>query len=295
MKHLPYDLTPEELTRFTSSWTGERDSAGRPYVADSVLDTLARYVSIPFAWEMLKNEGYVRQTLHGYSSTCPDQVMVGRAATAVYLPLRPDIRELLMEAGHADGEMGDMVSWPIERLQPRDVYVADVFGKVEYGAIIGERLSSAIFARTGNGVVHYASVRDIDGIRSIQGFNAFYKGVHPSHASPQTVNLMGVNCPIRMEGVCVMPGDVVLAKEDCILFIPPQFAEMLALRGAVVHYMDAFAIQRMREGRYRPGAIDAEWTQDMIEDFHAWTAQQDDVPFTRAQVDELLASKIRIW
>ncbi|MEG1585110.1 MAG: hypothetical protein RR361_08665, partial [Anaerovorax sp.] len=236
-KHLPYDLSPEELTMYTSSWTGERDMYGRPYVADHILDAIEKYVSIPCAWEALNHQGYVHQTITGYDSTLPDQAMVGRALTAVYLPLRPDMRKQLMTEGHHCGENGDMVSWPIERLQKRDVYVADVFGKHEFGPIIGERLASAIYNRSGNGAVHYASVRDIDGIRGIRGFNAFYKGVHPSHGSPTTINLMGINCPIRMERVCVMPGDVVLAKEDTVLFIPPQFAEKIAMRGTVVHFM----------------------------------------------------------
>ena len=294
MKHLPYDLSPEELQAFTPDWQGERDAQGRPMAPDQILDEIERFVSIPYAWGILKAAGYVRQTLWGYDSTRPNEVMVGRAATASYLPHRPDLRACLMTLGHGAGEIGDMVSWPIERLQKRDVYVADVFGKVEDGPIIGERLGSAIYARTGCGCVHSAAVRDIDGILSIDGFNVFHRGVHPSHASPDTVSLMGINCPIRMDGVCVMPGDVVLAKGDCVVFIPPQLAEKCAVTGMLVYYQDQFAIARMREKIYHPGEIDAKWTAPMMEDFFNWLDEQG-AELTREQAEKLYAGGERLW
>lgn len=110
MKHLPYDLSPEELQAFTPDWQGERDAQGRPMVPDQILDEIERFVSIPHAWGILKAAGYVRQTLWGYDSTRPNEVMVGRAATASYLPHRPDLRACLMTLGHGAGEIGDMVS-----------------------------------------------------------------------------------------------------------------------------------------------------------------------------------------
>jgi regulator of RNase E activity RraA len=60
-----------------------------------------------------------------------------------------------------------MISWPIQRLVPRDIYVADVFGKLGDGPIVGERLSTAIYTKSRNGCIHNAAVRDIDGIRDI--------------------------------------------------------------------------------------------------------------------------------
>ena len=43
MKFLPYDLTREELIRFTPKWTGERFEDGRPKVSDKILDTMEKY------------------------------------------------------------------------------------------------------------------------------------------------------------------------------------------------------------------------------------------------------------
>ena len=65
-----------------------------------------------------------------------------------------------------------------------DVYVADVFGKVEEGPVIGDNLATAIYSKSGNGVVHDAAVRDLDGIKEIPGFTSFVRGWSPTYASP---------------------------------------------------------------------------------------------------------------
>ena len=293
MKILPYDLTPEELAFFTPKWTGERFPDGRPKVPDAVLDGIARHVSITHAWGVCKGAGYTRQFLDGFQCTISGEPLVGRALTAAYLPLLPDMREAMLDAGHARGEIGDMISWPIQRLTPRDVYVADIFGKLEDGPIVGERLSAAIFARSQCGCVHNAAVRDIDGIRSIEGFNIFHRGMHPSHASPHTVMLGGINCPVRMEGVTIMPGDVVLAKDDCVIFIPAHLAEHCASSGIIVQFRDQFAMRRCREGVYTSGEIDAAWRPDMEADFRQWLAEQPDVPFTEADIERIQGQ--RLW
>jgi regulator of RNase E activity RraA len=67
--------------------------------------------------------------------------------------------------------------------------VADVFGKTAGGPIVGERLSTAIYAKSHNGCIHNAEVRDIDGIRDIKDFNIFHRDIYPSHASPSTIML----------------------------------------------------------------------------------------------------------
>lgn len=128
------------------------------------------------------------------------------------------------EKGAEAGCIGDQISWPIDMLVPGDVYVADVFGKIDRGAVIGDNLATSIHAKSGNGVVHDAAVRDIDGIQELDGFASFVRGYHPSFASP-TIMLVGVNCPTRIGAVTVMPGDVVLGKDDGVMFIPPHLAE----------------------------------------------------------------------
>lgn len=293
MKYLPYELTREEMIAFTPKWDGERFDDGRPKVPDDVLDKIYKYVSITFAWGVLKGNGYLWQFLDGFACTIEGEPLVGRATTALYAPLRPDLREYMVKEGHEAGQIGDMISWPIDMLTKRDVYVADVFGKMEDGPIVGERLSAAVFANSHNGAIHNAAVRDIDGIRSIDGFNIFHRGMNPSHASPHSIMLMGINCPMRMETVTVMPGDVVLAKDGCVIFIPPHLAKFVAFAGTIENYRDQFGILRLTEKKYTPGQIDAAWIPEIEADFLAWLDTQPDVPFTR---DDMAAIKgIRTW
>ena len=292
MKYLPYDLTSEELAAFTPLWRGERYADGRPKVPDDILDSIARFSTITHAWHVCKNAGFDQQFIAGFQSTIPSQVMVGRALTALYMPCRPDMKEAMIKAGSAAGEIGDMNSWPIDRLTERDVYVADVYNKKKDGPIVGERLSNAIYARSKNGCVHNAAVRDIDGIRDIAGFNIFYRGMDPSFANP-TIMLAGINCPMRMDGVSIMPGDVVLAKDDCVIFIPPHLAEYCALTGAVTAYRDMFSVERMREKVYTSGEIDSKWTEKIEADFTEWLANQSGVPFTQEDIER--STRERMW
>ena len=292
MKYLPYALSREELIAFTPLWEGERFEDGRPKVGDDVLDRIRDYVSVTFAWGILNGKGYKWQYLGGFRSTLPEEALVGRALTALYAPCRPDLKEVIYGGGHKSGRIGDAISWPIDELAGRDVYVAEVFGKIEDGAVVGERLSTAVFANSKNGSIHNASVRDIDGILGIDGFNIFHRGMHPSYASP-TIMLMGINCPTRMEGVTVMPGDVALAKGDCAIFIPPHLAEFIALSGAIENYRDRFGMLRLRERTYTPGQIDANWGEGIECDFARWLEGQEGAPFTLEDMERVKG--IRTW
>ena len=55
------------------------------------------------------------------------------------------------------------------------------------------------------------------------GMPAYYRGTHPGALTGAL--LTGVNVPVRIGDVTVMPGDIVLGDRDGILFIPPHLAE----------------------------------------------------------------------
>ena len=197
------------------------------------------------------------------------------------------------EKGERCGCVGDQISWPIDMLVQRDVYVADVYGKIAQGPVIGDNLSTAIYANSGNGVVHDAAVRDMDGIREIPGFTSFVRGYHPTYASP-TIMLLGVNCPVRIGQATAMPGDVVLGRDDGVIFIPPHLAEQVVKTSELIRLRDQFGKQRLRGGTYTPGQIDRRWTDDIERDFSEWLeAHIDALPVPREAIQELL--KIRTW
>ena len=291
-KFAPFNLTKDDLIEYTREWAGDRFPDGRPKVPDSILERM-RHVTITQAWGVLQGAGYPWQYEGDWICTHSGQVLVGRALTAVYMPRRPDMRKLMEEKGARCGCIGDQISWPIDMLVPGDVYVADVYGKIEQGPIIGDNLSTAIYAKSGNGVVHDAAVRDIEGIQAIPGFPSFVRGWHPSYASP-TIMLMGVNSPIRIGHATVMPGDVVLGKHNGVIFIPPHLAEKVVKTSELVRLRDAFGKTRLREGKYTPGQIDARWTDEIEADFSRWLeAHMDELPVPKEAIRKLL--KERTW
>ena len=225
--------------------------------------------------------------------THPGEVLVGRALTAMYVPRRPDLRKLMEAKGEEAGCIGDQISWPIDLLVQGDVYVADVFGKIDQGPIIGDNLSTSIYARSGNGVVHDAAVRDLDGIRELPGFTSFVRGAHPTYASP-TIMLAGINCPTRIGKVTVMPGDVVLGRDDGVVFVPPNLAERVVKTSEVIRLRDQFGKQRLRERKYTSGEIDRKWEDHIERDFSQWLEDHiDELPVPRAAIQELLEE--RTW
>jgi len=292
MKFAPLNLSPEELIDYTPEWTGERTADGRPRVSDELLQRMAK-VTITQAWGVLRNEGYHWQYEGDWRCTHPGQTLVGRAVTAMYMPRRPVMRRIMEEKGEQCGCIGDQISWPIDVLVQGDVYVADVYGKIEAGPVIGDNLSTAIYANSGNGVVHNAAVRDLEGIQSIPGFASFVRGWHPTYASP-TIMLVGMNCPLRMGQATVMPGDVVLGKEMGVIFVPPHLAEKVVQTSEIVSLRDQFGKLRLSEGRYTPGQIDTRWADEIEADFSRWIeAHIDELPVPRETIQEYL--KERTW
>ena len=237
-KFAPLNLSPEEIIEYTAEWEGERTPDGRPRVPDSILERM-RHVTITQAWGVLRGEGYNWQYAGGFQCTQPGGVLVGRALTAMYMPRRPFMRKVMEEKGARLGCIGDQISWPIDMLTKGDVYVADVYGKIDQGPIVGDNLSTAIYANSGNGIVHDAAVRDLDGIQEIPNFVCFVRGWHPTYASP-TIMLLGVNCPTRIGEATVMPGDVVLGRQDGVIFIPPHLADKVCTTSEIIRLRDAY-------------------------------------------------------
>jgi len=292
-KFAPLNLSREELIDYTPEWPGERFDDGRPRVPDGIIERMKK-VTVTQAWGVLRGDGFEHQYEGGWQCTHPGGTLCGRALTAMYMPRRPDMRKLMEEKGGRTDQVGDQISWPIDALVQGDVYVADMFGKIVQGPIIGDNLSTAIFANSGNGVVHDAAVRDLEGIEEIgEGFTSFVRGWHPSYASP-TIMLAGMNCPIRIGAATVMPGDMVLGKRAGVIFIPPHLAEKVVTTSEIIRLRDMFGKARLREGKYTPGQIDRRWTDDIERDFSQWLEDHiDALPVPQEAVQEYLQQ--RTW
>lgn len=281
----------EEMIKYTPEWKGERFPDGRPKVQDNILERMFK-VSTEEAWSVLRSAGYKNQFAGGWQQVNPGIAVVGRAVTAMYIPIRSEVNEIINEDGHNNGRVGAQVSWTIDTLVEGDVYVADVVCEVKGAPIIGSNLGTSIFAKTGRGVVFDGYIRDLDGLETIEGFNGFVRGFHPSWAWGSM--LIGINTPVAIGETTVMPGDIVLAKRTGVVFIPPHLAEKVVKTSEIVRLRDTFGFQRLREGKYSPGEIDTKWTDEIEKDFSLWLDENiDELPVPREQIEALL--KERTW
>jgi len=284
-------MEKEKMLFLTPKWEGERFEDGRPKVPDDIIERM-KDISLESAWSVLRNNGYKNQFAGEWKMIHPHEPIVGRVLTAQYMPKRVAVREVLEKKGAEDGRIGDMVSWPIDMLSEGDVYVADSYGKLNEGPIIGDNLGTSIYSKSRNGVIFNGTLRDLEGLSQIEGFNAFVKGWHPSYH--MEMMLTGINVPIRMDEVTVLPGDVVLAKREGVVFIPPHLAEEIVIQGEFISLKDEFGHKCLREGKYTPGQIDARWSDEIREDFLAWLDENPDkVKMTREQLDAFF--KQRTW
>jgi 4-hydroxy-4-methyl-2-oxoglutarate aldolase len=283
--------TPEYIKALTSEWKGERFPDGRPKVSDAILTRL-KNISIEEAWGVLRNKGYQNQFEGDWIIIHPDETMTGRVVTAQYMPLRPDLEKLVKEQGKKENraQQGATNSWPIDALTTGDVYVADAYGKIADGTLIGDNLGNSIYAKSQRGVIFYGSVRDQEGITEIKGFNGWIKGADPSYI--QQMMLTSINAPIRIGRATVLPGDVVLAKKYGVIFIPAHLVEDLVLTSEVTALRDEFGHQRLREKKYLAGQIDSEWTEEIKNDFLKWlSTYPGKLPMSKEELDNYLKER----
>ncbi len=282
-------ISRDQIIYYTKEWQGERFPDGRPRVPDDILERM-KNVSIEQAWGVLRGEGYHNQFAGDWKMIHEDVPVIGRALTAEYMPSRPELQQRLLDDGHAEGHVGPMNSWPIDMLQQGDVYVADLFGKVKDGTLIGDNLGNSIHANSGNGVVFDGGLRDLGGLEEIEGFNAFVRGWHPSYLTGTM--LMGINVPIRIGEATVLPGDVVLAKREGVVFIPAHLAEKVVQTAEIVMLRDQFGHEMLRKGVYTPGQIDTRWTGEIEKHFSQWLQEnKQDLPVPEERVEELLENR----
>ena len=273
-------LSPAEVIHNTPEWKGERFADGRPKVPDAILDRM-KSVTLEDGWLTL----------------FPDKILVGRALTSSWIPGRLDLQKVIEADGKAEGRKGSPNAWPVDMLQPRDVYVSDHFGLKVNGPSIGDNVGNAIYARSGNGIVYDGAVRDINGLKELPNFIAFVRSYDPSHhygrigdeGRPINSTMTAINSPTRIGHAAAMPGDVVLGRDGGVIFIPPQLAVTVVQESERTRLRDIFGHLRLKEQKYTAGQIDRDWTQEIEADFSQWMKDNiDKLPVAHAAIQEYL-------
>jgi len=192
-------------------------------------------------------DNYVR----GFHSTQPGQMLVGRAVTIRFLPPRPDLARAL-------GKLAEEGDWPAgyyqraaEDARPGDVFVADLGG--DQGSVFMGDISALGMKLNGAaGVVIDGATRDLAELSQpeFRDFPALVRHFHVSGA-----RWLGAewNIPVRIQTATVLPGDVVVATDEGILFFPAALLEDV-LKNAEEHEKDEVYIRRLvreKKSRFR--------------------------------------------
>jgi regulator of RNase E activity RraA len=278
-------MTRDQILFYTSEWKGERFADGRPKLPDSLLKRAAD-MTVEDVWEFLRERGYRNQFEGGWQALHIDKPFAGRALTAQYMPTRPDMQHAIAAEGKAEGRVSGTNSWPINELEIGDVYVADGFGKIIEGTLIGSNLGNAVAAHTHTGFVFDAGIRDQEENREIPNFNGFYRGYDPSAWAD--MELTGINVPVRIGRAVVLPGDLVLAKPEGVLFIPAIMAEAAISAAEFTSLTDEYNFELNKSGK-NGAQFEGGWTPAKYDAFAKWIdAHPDKLKMPRGEFEQLL-------
>lgn len=248
-----YTFSKQDLIDFTKDSPFERFADGRPKVPDSLIER-ARDLSSEEVWSGLEDhKGFRNQYADGFQVLQPGKTMVGRAFTVQFMPTRADVKEAAVKKAKQHGleDLTNQVA--IDMLQPGDVLVVDMFGKKVDGTIVGDNLFYYVMKAThSGGLVVDGSIRDLDGIAKID-MPAYFRSVDPTPIG--NVMLTGINIPIRIGNVTVMPGDLVVGDREGVYFIPPQFVKEVLDHADEVHIHDEWTKKKFDEGKYKSSEI----------------------------------------
>ena len=280
--------TKEQMMFYTSDWKGERFPDGRPKIPDDLLER-AKAVTIEDVWDYLRAHGYNCQYEGNWQALHIDKPMTGRALTAQYMPARPDMVAAITAEGKREGRTGGNNMWPINELQLGDVYVADGFGKIVEGTLIGSNLGSGIAAHSHTGFVFDAGIRDVEENKETANLNGFYRQSDPSAWKDMT--LTSIDIPIRIGRATVLPGYLVIAKADGIIFVPAAMAEGAIINAEFTNLEDAFNFELNASGK-NGAEFEGGWTPATYDALSKWIdAHPERLKMTRDEFNQELARR----
>ena len=245
-------FSKQELMDYTAQNPFDRLPDGRPKVPDDLIER-ARGLSSEEVWAVLQQKQFNNQYADGFQVLHPGKTMVGRAFTVQFMPSRTDVDDVAQAKAKAHGLKRLMNQTAIDMLQPGDVLIVDLFGKKVNGTIVGDNLFFYVMKAThGAGLVVDGSVRDLDGLSEID-MPAYFRAADPTPIG--NVMLTGINIPVRIGGVTVMPGDLVVGDREGVYFIPPQFVQEVLDRADETHIHDEWTKKKFDEGKYTSSEI----------------------------------------
>ncbi len=248
-----FTFTKDQMVKYTAKNPFDRFEDGRPKVPDALLEKF-QGLSAEEIWSVLPGKGFRLQYEDGWQILHPGKKLVGRAVTAQFMPIRPDVAEVAEAEAKARGMTGRSPHQRvIDTLQPGDVLVLDLFGSIASGGVIGDNLAFYIHTATKTGgFVIDGAIRDLEGITPLD-MAGYFRGAHPN--AIRDVMLTAYNTPVRIGKATVMPGDVVFGDREGIYFVPPQFVEEILRRAEETHIHDEWTKMKLGTGKYKSSEI----------------------------------------
>ena len=260
-------LSKEQMIAYTTKNPYDRFPDGRPKVPDNLLEQVKGLV-IEEAWGAVRSgcstgggRGggaganaasapgcFPNQFAGDWKILNPGKKLVGRAFTVQFMPARADVADAMQAEAEKKGLGRLRNQTVIDMLQPGDVIVVDLFGKIDGGTFVGDKLAYYIWKTTGTGMVVDGAMFWLGKIIPT-GMPAYFRGTAPDSLS--NVMLTGINIPIRIGNATVMPGDVVLGDEEGLLFIPPHLVQASLDAASSTMARDEWIKQKMDTRKYK--------------------------------------------
>lgn len=247
-----FNFTEEQMKSFTEKNPYGRFPGGRPMIPAAILDTIRKMdIQVVEAIGSIPRE-YANQYEDGWKSIIPGKKLVGRAFTVQFMPSRPDLVAGMQSEADKNNFTGLNNRTTIDMLQKDDLVIVDLYGKVQGGTYVGDKLSYYIWKTTGTGLIVDGGIYLTENIAQ-SGMQAFYRGTYPGALSNATVS--GINVPIRIGKAVIMPGDLVIGDQDGILAIPPQFVPRLIANVTKDRRRDVWMKKAFDLGKYKSSDI----------------------------------------
>jgi RraA family protein len=202
---------------------GHRDNPSAPSLPAEIVRQFGK-VAVAVASDNLNR-------LHGTRALRPYHPGRRLIGTAVTVKTRPGDNMTLHKA--------------FARLRPGDVLVVDGGGDLQQG-LVGEIMMSRAQAMGVAGFVIDGAIRDVGALEALD-FPCFARGV--THRGPYKSGPGEINVPVAIDGMVVMPGDVVLGDEDGLLAFDRAVASELLALVRKQEAREADALKAIAEGR----------------------------------------------
>lgn len=208
---------------------GHRFHESAPPVAPEILDSFRNAAVAVISDNMNR--------LHGTRSLRPVHGPARLIGTAVTVKTRPGDNYVLHQS--------------YDVLRPGDVLVVDGGGDLNQ-ALVGEIMMTRAKLQGVAGFVVDGAVRDVSAFATA-AFPCFARGV--THRGPYKFGPGEVNVPIAVDGMVVMPGDVIVGDEDGVIAFPPAVAQELLSRVQAQEEREAGALTAIAEGRFESSYV----------------------------------------